>query len=63
VTGVAVPDGTRPPFFDVAEAPDAQTGEAVNLLTDSALSDLCGVPLSTVTFADDATHRRTIVVH
>jgi iron complex transport system ATP-binding protein len=41
----------------------ARTGQASELLTDSALSDLYGVPLSTVTYADDDTRRRTIVVH
>jgi iron complex transport system ATP-binding protein len=41
----------------------ARTGPAADLLTDTELSALYGVPVSTVSYSDDGTRRRTIVVH
>jgi iron complex transport system ATP-binding protein len=40
-----------------------RTGPAADLLTDTELSALYGVPVSTVSYSDDGARRRTIVVH
>ena len=40
----------------------ARTGQAADLLTDSALSALYGVPVRTLPYSDGGTPRRTIVV-
>jgi iron complex transport system ATP-binding protein len=41
----------------------AQTGAAADLLTDTALSALYGVPVRTVDYSDGGHARRTVVVH
>ena len=40
----------------------AQTGAAADLLTDTALSALYGVPVRTVSYSDGGRDRRTVVV-